>query len=175
MSGHSYYTDCHKGRYNLIHPEKYLPNLALPEYKSSWEEKVFILCDVNPFVVKWGYEPFDIAYHSPLYMKQSIYKPDIYLECRYPDGREEKCLMEIKPVAYSVVPKAPKMPAGCTDPRKIASYQKRKKSYDRKMMDVMVNYAKWEAAEAWCRRNGMRWFIANEKNTLGLFNASSVI
>lgn len=33
-------------------------------YKSDWERKVFIFCDHNPFVTKWGYEPFAISYFS---------------------------------------------------------------------------------------------------------------
>ncbi|MCQ2123264.1 MAG: hypothetical protein MJZ25_03685 [Fibrobacter sp.] len=172
----NYYTDCHKDEYKLIHPEKYMENIDPPISKSRWEYTMFAVCDINPFITKWGYEPFAIAYNSPVYMKQAIYRPDIYLECRYPDGREAKYLIEIKPTAYSVLPKAPKPPpAGCTDQAKLDRYAKRKLNYDRKNMDVMVNYAKWEAAAAWCKARGVNWLIANEKNMKGLFDPSIVI
>lgn len=173
---HNYYTDCHKGKYILMNPDKYMEGLPEPEYKSEWEQKMFVVCDCNPFVTRWGYEPFTIAYHSPLYLKQSLYKPDIYLECRYADGHEEKYLIEVKPTSYSIVPKAPRpLPEGCTDKRKIDSYNRRKNAYDRKCMDVMVNYAKWNAAEAWCKARNINWFIANESNTRGLFKSSTTI
>lgn len=172
----NYYTDCHSGKYTLRHPEKYLPDLKPPEFKSSWEEKICIACDVQPFITRWGYEPFEIAYYSPLYMKQSLYIPDVYVECRYPNGKEARYLLEIKPTAYSVLPKEPKSPGpGVSDPRRLENYRKKKASYDRKVMDVMVNYAKWEAAEIWCKQRNINWLILNEKNMKGLFDTKTVI
>ena len=102
-SQHNYYTDCKKGEYKLRNPQKYMPDIDPPVFKSSWEEKFFILCDVNPFVTLWGYEPFGISYYSPLYMRQSIYKPDIYLECKYQDGFVDRYLIEIKPDSYATI------------------------------------------------------------------------
>lgn len=172
----NYYTDCHKGKYTLMNPGKYMENLPQPEFKSAWEEKIFVACDVNPFITRWGYEPFTIAYHNPLYMKQSLYKPDVYVECMYADGHSEKYLIEIKPTSYSILPEPPKPPGpNVTDPKRLANYKKRKAAYDRKSMDVMVNYAKWEAAEKWCKMNGINWLILNEKNVHGLFSTSTII
>ena len=139
-------------------------------YKSDWERKVFIFCDHNPFVTKWGYEPFAISYFSPVQMKQSIYKPDVYVECQDADGTEEKWLIEVKPVAYSVMPQAPKPVVEGATAKQIANYQKRNLAYQRKSMDVATNYAKWEAAEKWCQQHGVNWLILNESNTMGLFN-----
>lgn len=175
MSGHNYHTDCHKGKYQLINPDKYMKDVALPEYKSMWEHNFFAACDVNPFVTRWGYEPFPISYYSPMYMKQTMYKPDVYLECRYPDGREAKYLIEIKPVAYSVPPKMPKAPPPGSDAKKLETFNKRMNQYNKKNMEVMVNYAKWQAAEAWCMANGINWFVANEKNMKGLFDTTTII
>ena len=170
----SYYTDCEKGKYHLINPAKYMVEGTVDvTYKSSWERKFFTLCDGNAFVTRWGYEMIDIPYSSPVYLKQSLYKPDIYLECRYADGHEEKWLIEIKPVYYSVVPKVPKPPPPtCHDEKKWESYRKRQASYERKSADIATNFAKWGAAEAWCKRHQVNWFIANEKNTRGLFGAA---
>jgi len=170
----SYYTDCEKGKYHLINPAKYMVEGTVDvTYKSSWERKFFTLCDGNSFVTRWGYEMIDIPYSSPVYMKQSLYKPDIYLECRYADGHEERWLIEIKPVCYSVVPKVPKPPPPtCRDEKKWESYRKRQASYERKSADIATNFAKWGAAEDWCKRHQVNWFIANEKNTRGLFGAA---
>lgn len=140
------------------------------EYKSGWEKAFFPICDGNQMVTRWGYEPFDIPYHSPMLMKQSLYRPDVYLEIQYADGHMEKWLIEIKPVAYSVVPKAPKPPpVGCADPAVLEKFDRRMKAYQQKSLEVATNYAKWSAAEKWCQAHGINWFIANENNTRGLF------
>jgi hypothetical protein len=167
----SYYTDCEKGRYRLMNPGKYMvEGVTEVDYKSSWEKKFFPICDGNEFVTRWGYEPFEIPYSSPVYLKQSLYRTDIYLECRYPDGHEEKWLIEIKPVCYSQVPKVPKPPSpDCRDQAKWEAYRKKQAAYERKSADIATNFAKWQAAEEWCKRHGVNWFIANEKNTRGLF------
>lgn len=178
MAKHNYYTDCQKGRYDLIHPEKYMPNIPIPYYKSSWERKLFIVCDTNPHITFWAYEPkiFEIPYMSPRYNRISIYHPDIYLEC-VPEGTTttERWLIEIKPTSYSVQPKVPKPPKSGSDPKAYERYTKRKANYDQKVMDVIVNLAKWEAASEWCARHNVHWFIANEKNTGKLFDSSTII
>jgi len=175
MARHNYYTDCHKGKYTVIHPEKYMPNAPAPYFKSKWEEKIFFICDMNPQITMWAYEPppISIPYMSPRYMRMSIYRPDVYLEC-IPNGSDkiQRWLIEIKPLSYSVAPKAPTPPKAGSDPKAYERYQKRKASYDQKVMDVMVNYAKWEAAVEWCKRHNVNWFIANEKNMGHLFDAS---
>lgn len=170
---HNYYKDCHKGTYTMLHPEKYMPNAPLPQYKSEWEQKFFVLCDVHPLITMWGYEPppISIAYMSPKYQKISIYKPDIYVEITDKDTQQvTKYLIEIKPTTYSVIPKMPKPPSNQADEAAWARYMKRKVSFEGKLMDVMVNHAKWAAAEEWCRLRGVNWFIANEKNMGRLFH-----
>lgn len=175
-SQHNYYTDCKKGEYKLRNPQKYMPDIDPPVFKSSWEEKFFILCDVNPFVTLWGYEPFGISYYSPLYMRQSIYKPDIYLECKYQDGFVDRYLIEIKPDSYATIAKPPTPPkGGLTDPKKMARFQKKMAAFDRKNMDVLVNQAKWEAAMLWCKAQGVNWLVATEANMGDLFKQSTII
>ena len=178
MARHNYYTDCHKGKYTLIHPEKYMPNHPAPYYKSDWERKFFFVCDMNPNITFWAYEPkiFEIPYMSPKYGRVSIYHPDIYLECNLEDQpRKSRWLIEVKPTSYSIQPKMPQPPKPGSDSKAFEKYQKRKANYDQKVMDVIVNLAKWEAAAEWCKRHGVNWFIANEKNTGKLFDASTII
>lgn len=178
MAKHNYYTDCHKGKYTLIHPEKYMPNLPPPYYKSKWEQKFFMVCDLNPRITFWAYEPkvFEIPYMSPRYNRVSIYHPDIYLEI-LPEGatRVVRWLIEVKPTSYAVAPKVPQPPKSGSSAAAYERYNKRKASYDQKVMDVMVNLAKWEAASEWCRQHNVNWFIINEKNTGKLFDSKTVI
>lgn len=178
MARHNYYTDCHEGKYTLIHPEKYMPNHPAPYYKSDWERKFFFVCDMNPNITFWAYEPkiFEIPYMSPKYGRVSIYHPDIYLECNLEgQPRKSRWLIEVKPTSYSIQPKMPQPPKPGSDSKAFEKYQKRKANYDQKVMDVIVNLAKWEAAAEWCKRHGVNWFIANEKNTGKLFDASTII
>jgi hypothetical protein len=178
MARHNYYTDCNKGRYNLIHPEKYMPNLPMPYYKSAWERKFFVVCDTNPRITFWAYEPtvFKIPYMSPRYGRVSIYNPDIYLEI-LPEGAEhvQRWLIEVKPTSYSVQPKMPQPPKPGSSADAFERYKKRKANYDQKVLDVIVNLAKWEAASQWCHDHGVHWFVANEKNTGRLFDSATVI
>ena len=175
MAKKSYYTGCHSDQYHLVNPDKYMDGLPDPVYKSDWERKVFVFCDCNPFVTRWGYEPFAISYFSPVQQKMSIYKPDIYVECQYDDGTKEKWLMEIKPVAYSIMPKAPKPVVEGATAKQLMAHHKKDLAYQRKSMDVITNYAKWEAAEQWCQNHGVNWMVLNESNTLGLFNSNQSV
>lgn len=165
----NYYKDTHKGNYKLVHPEKYMSNIPLPVFKSEWEQKIFVLMDINPFIIKWGYEPFSIVYASPHYLKTALYKPDIYCECKYSDGNINKYLIEIKPTKYMILPKEPKLSKSTTDANKLEKFRKKKINFDMTTMDVMVNAAKWNAAEVWCKNRGVNWLILNEKNVGNLF------
>jgi hypothetical protein len=155
-----------------------MPNHPAPYYKSDWERKFFFVCDMNPNITFWAYEPkiFEIPYMSPKYGRVSIYHPDIYLECNLEgQPRKSRWLIEVKPTSYSIQPKMPQPPKPGSDSKAFEKYQKRKANYDQKVMDVIVNLAKWEAAAEWCKRHGVNWFIANEKNTGKLFDASTII
>lgn len=168
--GMSYYTDTRHGVYRLEHPEKYISGAGNPVYKSGWEQSVFVALDSNPYVLKWGYEPFPIFYVSPATMKSAVYKPDLYCECATPDGKVRKFLIEIKPSKYMTAPKIPKPPSpGCTDRASLDRYARRMTSYKRVSMDVMVNMAKWKAAQDFCATHGIEWCVMNEKNTPSLF------
>ena len=155
-----------------------MPNHPAPYYKSDWERKFFFVCDMNPNITFWAYEPkiFGIPYMSPKYGRVSIYHPDIYLECNLEgQPRKSRWLIEVKPTSYSIQPKMPQPPKPGSDSKAFEKYQKRKANYDQKVMDVIVNLAKWEAAAEWCKRHGVNWFIANEKNTGKLFDSSTII
>ena len=165
--GINYKKDTTKGHYKVLHPEKYLGNEPTI-YKSKWELQVFHALDVNPFVLKWGYECVKIFYHHPLYMNMTIYKPDIFCHIKMDGGAVRQYLIEIKPQKYVDIPKKPNPPKNNTA-QSAEKYRKRLLSYQSNMRDYAVNKAKWAAAERWCLQNNVTWRILSEKNTTNLF------
>ena len=166
--GINYKTDTHKGYYEIINKAKYYPSGKVPIYKSGWELEVFHGLDINPNVLAWGYEPMPIYYYSPKYMRYTDYWPDIICHIRMDGGTERKYMIEIKPASMTVMPKKPNPPSG-GDPNAWRKYQKAMATYGSKVMDFMVNTAKWEAAQVWCAKNNVFWKVLNEKNTVTLF------
>jgi len=65
----------------------------IPEYRSSWELKLYKFLDGNPDVEWWSTEPFAIPYISPKDNKPHRYFPDALV--KFVDGR--KFLIEVKP------------------------------------------------------------------------------
>lgn len=165
--GFNYKKDTKKGKYQVQNVEKYVGNKATI-YKSSWEQTVFHALDINKNVIKWGYECIEIYYHHPLYMKWTVYYPDVYCQIINEHNKEEKILIEIKPARFCKYPTQPKRPAG-RDAKSLTKYQKSLKGYEINKREYIVNMAKWEAAQNWCIKHGVKWRILNEENTKGLF------
>lgn len=161
----------HRG-FSLINPDKYMDKVPLPKCKSAWEEKIFVAMDRNPYIKKWGYEPFDIYYMSPKFKRMSIYKPDIYCECDDGKGGINRVLIEIKPQKFSVMPKQPSPLKANATPAQQRRYQKKMGRYYAQMEEVMVNQAKWAAAKQWCIENRMNWVVLTEENVNGLFDSN---
>lgn len=157
-------------KYCLLNPEKYMENLPAPVCKSSWEERVFEAMDGNAFITKWGYEPFDIYYMSPKYQKMSIYKPDIYCECKSQESdKPARWLIEIKPHKFSVMPESPPTIVESATPSQVKRHSKKMARYYAQCEEVMVNQAKWSAARNWCSDRGVNWLVLTEKNAPGSF------
>jgi hypothetical protein len=130
-----------KGAYKVKNLEKYVGTKD-PIYRSGWEHTFMLFCDNNPSVQQWASEPVRIPYKDPLTGKQTIYVPDFLIT--YVDRRQKKHveLVEIKPANQQLAEKVGK------NPYNQAQYIK--------------NLAKWEAANAWCRNQGIQFRIINE-------------
>jgi len=164
----NYKKDTIKGLFRPQHPEKYLGN-KLPIYKSRWEKRVFYAMDINPFIMKWGYECIEIYYHHPIFNNFTIYYPDVFCHVKNDRGKFERLLIEIKPAKMCVLPKEPKYPKNRTV-KSLERYQRSVKRYQCGCRDYVVNVAKWEAAQKWCLKHGVTWRILNEDNVKGLFD-----
>lgn len=140
-----------QGFYNVQRPEKYVGDVNNVVFRSSWERKMFIWCENNPSVLKWGSEIAPIVYWSEVDQKQRRYFPDIWLIMKDRDGGKQKVIVEIKPHKETIPPPKPKN----NGPKTKAKYLNEAIKYQR-------NTDKWKAAEAFAKKYGMKFVIMDE-------------
>lgn len=130
-----------QGFYKLKNPKKYI-GLSTPRYRSSWEFSVMKMCDENDAIQEWASESVKIPYRDPLTGKNTVYVPDFLIV--YVDKNQKKHaeLIEIKPKNQAVRESVGK------NPHNQAAY--------------IRNMAKWEAAQAWCKKFGVRFRVVSE-------------
>lgn len=100
-------------------------------------------CDNNPAVINWASESITIPYYNPVKGKQTIYVPDFLIVYVDANGRQHTELIEIKPSTETTLESA--------------------RSYRDKLM-VAMNMAKWQAADAWSKANGIRFRVVTESD-----------
>ena len=129
--------------YKVRNVDKYVGGRD-PFYRSSWELKFMEFCDNNPSVQQWASEPVKIPYRDPLTGKQTVYVPDFLINYIDRDMKTHVEMVEIKPMNQMLREKVGK------NPYNQAQYVK--------------NLAKWEAASAWCRNQGIKFRVINESD-----------
>jgi hypothetical protein len=129
-----------QGPYTVRNSQKYAGN-GVPKYRSSWEWAFMNFCDDNDNIIQWASEPVRIPYRHPLTGKTTTYVPDFIVTYRGPNNTTRAELIEIKPKSQSVI-------------------EEKQSQRDRAV--VAINYAKWAAAQAWCKRNGLVFRIITE-------------
>lgn len=137
-----------RGKYKIKYHEKYLGNPRNVVYRSRWEREAFKFIESHPGVKKWASEEIKIPYM--LNGKLHRYYPDLYIEM----VNGTKMLIEIKPASQCRPPTTAKHRRFIIE---MARYKK--------------NLAKWNAAEDFCARTGIKWMIWTEKDlnkTFGL-------
>jgi len=137
-----------QGIYELKNPQKYVGN-GKPKYRSGWEMSFFMFCDNNPAVLQWASEAIKIPYRNPLTGKNTIYIPDIFMVYQNKFGQKIAEVVEIKPSKQTLLTEA-------------------KSRKDK--LSVALNHAKWQAANAWCKSQGIKFRVVTEKE---LFHNSS--
>lgn len=137
-----------QGIYEVKNPQKYVGS-GKPKYRSGWEMSFFMFCDNNPAILQWASEAIKIPYRNPLTGKQTIYVPDIFMVYQNKFGQKIAEIVEIKPSKQTVLTEA--------------------KSRKDKLA-VAINHAKWQAANAWCKSQGIKFRVVTEKE---LFHNSS--
>ena len=129
-----------QGPYTVKNATKYVGK-GTPRYRSGWEHAFMRFLDNNDHVVNWASESISIPYRNPVTGKQSMYVPDFLITYRNKNNQLIAELVEIKPKKQSVIES--KMSA-------------------REGAVVAVNYAKWDAATKWARRNGLTFRVITE-------------
>jgi len=130
-----------QGKFNLKNTEKYIGNKT-PTYRSGWEFTFMKFCDEHPSVAKWASEAIKIPYRNPLSGKQTIYVPDFFIVYSDRKGKQRVELIEVKPKNQTVKEKVGR--------------SKHNQAH------WIVNQAKWEAARAYCKQNGIYFRIVTE-------------
>jgi hypothetical protein len=129
-----------QGIYTVRNPGKYVGK-GTPRYRSGWEMTFMMFLDSNDNIVQWASESITIPYRNPITGKQSMYVPDFFVTYRDRDNTTRAELIEIKPKKQSLI---------------------ESRMSDRDRAIVAVNYAKWDAATKWARRNGLTFRVINE-------------
>jgi hypothetical protein len=129
-----------QGNYVIINREKYAGN-GTPRYRSGWELSFMKFCDTNDHVLQWASESIAIPYRHPITGKVTQYIPDFLITYRNRDNTVRAELIEIKPKSQSVI-------------------ESKMNSRDRAV--VAINYAKWDAATKWARKNGLTFRVITE-------------
>lgn len=137
----------YKGKFQPSYPNKYKGDHRNIIYRSLWERKFMVYCDLNENILEWGSEELALPYRSPLDNKVHRYFPDFYIKVREKTGRIKKYLIEVKPLKQTKEP----VP------------QKRKtKSYIYEVTEYAKNQAKWSAAREYCKDRQWEFKVLTE-------------
>jgi hypothetical protein len=129
-----------RGKFIVKNPQKYVGK-GLPTWRSSWELAFMNFCDNNDNILQWASEPIRIPYQHPLTGKMTTYVPDFIVTYRGPNNTTNAELIEIKPKKQSLI-------------------EDKMNSKDRTI--VAINHFKWEAAQRWCKANGLKFRVITE-------------
>jgi hypothetical protein len=130
-----------QGIYTPKNPQKYVGNHK-PKYRSGWELTFMTFCDSNDNIIYWASESMRIPYKHPLTGKPTIYVPDFLVVYQNKFGKQIAEVVEIKPKKQSIIES------------KVANAKDR--------MVVAINHAKWAAAMAYCKSQGMAFRVITE-------------
>ena len=139
----------YKGKYKPSYPEKYNGNPTNIIYRSLWERKFCVYCDLNENIISWESEEKFVPYRSPMDGKIHKYYPDFLIKVKESNGSIKKYMIEIKPKKQTVPPPKP---------------QRQTKRYISEVYEYAKNQAKWEAAREWCADRGYEFKIITEDN-----------
>jgi hypothetical protein len=101
-------------------------------------------CDNNPNILQWASEAIHISYRNPLTGRNTIYVPDFLIVYNDANGKRHAEVIEVKPTKETSLQEAGKSP--------------------RAQAAAILNMAKWEAARAWCKAQGLHFRVVTEKD-----------
>jgi len=131
-----------QGVFQPTNPAKYVGKKS-PRYRSGWEMAFMRFCDTNDHVLQWASESIVIPYRHPLTGKMTNYVPDFLVVYRDKNNTMKAEVVEIKPKKQSII---------------------ESKASNRDRAVVAINYAKWDAATKWARKNGLTFRVITEND-----------
>lgn len=133
-------TKARSGEFTPKNPKKYKGKYPIL-WRSSWELTVFNSFDLHPNVVEWASESVSIPYRHPFTSRFTMYIPDLLVKYVDKKGKMRVELIEIKPAKEALIERV-------------------NSKYDQ--ASFIINRAKWKAAEAWCKRNKIKFRVLTE-------------
>ena len=130
-----------QGKFEMKNPSKYA-GIKTPLARSSWEFVFMKMLDENPGVESWARESIKIPYRDPLTGKATVYVPDFFIVYLDKNKNKHAEVVEVKPANQTILEKVGKN----------AFHQ----------AQYIKNMAKWEAANAWCKQQGIKFRVINE-------------
>ncbi len=130
-----------QGNFTPTNPQKYVGKHT-PRYRSGWELTFMQFCDNNKHIIYWASEAIAIPYKNPFTGKPTRYIPDFFVVYQNKRGQQVAEVVEIKPKKQSIIES------------KVASAKDR--------MVVAINHAKWTAAMAYCKSQGLTFRVITE-------------
>jgi len=131
------------GFYQIINSDKYVGK-KVPQFRSSWEHSFMRFCDENPAILQWASESINIPYKNPFTNRNTIYVPDFMIMYVNKNGEKNAELIEIKPSTQTTLEAAGRSV--------------------RDQAAAVLNMYKWQAAQAWCSQNGLRFRVLTEND-----------
>jgi hypothetical protein len=131
-----------RGKFSPKNPDKYV-GTKTATYRSSWEHSFMRLCDEHPNVHQWASESIRIPYRHPLTGKYTIYVPDFFIVYMDKDGAKHAEIVEVKPMSQTTMEAAGRSTG--------------------KQKQVIINHAKWEAANAYARQRRIKFRVVSEE------------
>ena len=99
-------------------------------------------CDTHPSIQKWASEAISIPYRCPLTGRQTVYIPDFFIQYIDKNSKMHVELIEVKPQNQTLREKVGKS--------------------KNNQIEYARNVAKWRAAQAWCKAQGIKFRVVNE-------------
>lgn len=132
-----------QGRFSMKNPSKYV-GTKTPLARSSWEFVFMRMLDEHTGVENWASESVQIPYRDPLTGRYTIYVPDFFIVYRDKNGKKHAEVVEVKPSTQTLR-------------EKVGNSLYNQEQY-------IKNLAKWEAANKWCKQQGIKFRIVNEND-----------
>ena len=130
-----------QGRFEMKNPDKYVGK-KIPLARSSWEFVFMRMLDEHQGVEKWASESIQIPYRDPFTGKYTIYVPDFFIVYNDKSGGKHAEVVEVKPLSQ-------------TQLESVGKSRYNQEQY-------VKNMAKWEAANAWCKQQNIKFRVINE-------------